>query len=271
MSEDECYCKLKEMYDGYHFCEESIGVYNPFSILNTFKVNKFKEYWFETGTPTFMVDVIKQTNFDVTTLSNQSMDSTLLASVDSVFENPVPLLFQSGYLTITDYNEQFGLYHLSFPNTEVKNGFLNFLLKYYTPLEGQSGTTLIYTLWKAVQDGKPDSFMQILDSLFARTNYQIQGNAEKDFQYAMYIILELLGEHVQTEYHTSNGRIDILMQTKDYIYIFELKIDSSAQEALSQIEKKGYCRPFASDSRKIYKIGINFSTKERRIEGWEIY
>ena len=270
LSEDECYCKLKEMYDGYHFCEDSVGVYNPFSILNTFKVNKFKEYWFETGTPTFMVDVIKKTNFDVTTLSNQSMDSTLLSSVDSVFENPVPLLFQSGYLTITDYNEQFGLYHLSFPNTEVKNGFLNFLLKYYTPLEGQSGSTLIYTLWKAVQDGKPETFMQTLDSLFARTNYQIQGNAERDFQYAMYLILELLGEHVQTEYHTSNGRIDILMQAKGYIYIFELKINSTAEIALQQIDEKGYQRAFTSDHRPIFKIGVSFSTKERRIEDWKV-
>lgn len=270
MTVEECYARLEEMYDGYHFSEYSTGIYNPFSILNTFKVNRFKEYWFETGTPTFMVDVIKKTNFDVTTLGNQSMDSTLLSSADSVLDNPVPLLFQSGYLTITGYNSQFGLYSLGFPNIEVKNGFLNYLLKYYTPLGGQSGSTLIYSLWKAVQDGNPEAFMQILDTLFARTNYQIQGDAEKDFQYAMYIILELLGEHIQTEYHTSNGRIDVLMTTGDFVYIFELKVNSSAEAAIRQIEEKGYDRPFLNDSRTVYKIGINFSTKDRRIESWLI-
>ena len=134
----------------------------------------------------------------------------------------------------------------------------------------KEGNVLISKLYRAVTDGKPEDMMLILESLFARTNYQIQGDAEKDFQYAMYIIFELLGEYVQTEKQTSNGRIDILLQTKDYVYIMEIKTDSSADAALLQIEEKGYARPFAADARKLFRIGVSFSKENRRIEDWKI-
>ena len=271
MSKEECYVKLKSMYDGYHFCEDSIGIYNPFSLLNTFQNKKFREYWFETGTPGFLVEVMRKTSFDVTTLENQTVDSTLMSNADAIFENPVPYLFQSGYLTITGYNDMFRLYQLGFPNQEVKNGFLNCLLKYYVPMSpDMSGTTLIYQLWHSITEGNPKSFMQILSSLFANTSYQIQGETEKDFQYAMYIISALLGEYVQVERTTSNGRIDLIIQTKEFIYIFELKVNADADVALRQIDEKGYTRPFEGDSRKLFKIGVNFSTATRRIEDWKI-
>ena len=271
MSKEECYVKLKSMYDGYHFCEDSIGIYNPFSLLNTFQNKKFREYWFETGTPGFLVEVMRKTSFDVTTLENQTVDSTLMSNADAIFENPVPYLFQSGYLTITGYNDMFRLYQLGFPNQEVKNGFLNCLLKYYVPMSpDMSGTTLIYQLWHSITEGNPKSFMQILSSLFANTSYQNQGETEKDFQYAMYIISALLGEYVQVERTTSNGRIDLSIQTKEFIYIFELKVNADADVALRQIDEKGYARPFEGDSRKLFKIGVNFSTATRRIEDWKI-
>lgn len=271
MSKEECYVKLKSMYDGYHFCEDSIGIYNPFSLLNTFQNKKFREYWFETGTPGFLVEVMRKTSFDVTTLENQTVDSTLMSNADAIFENPVPYLFQSGYLTITGYNDMFRLYQLGFPNQEVKNGFLNCLLKYYVPMSpDMSGTTLIYQLWHSITEGNPKSFMQILSSLFDNTSYQIQGETVKDFQYAMYIISALLGEYVQVEPTTSNGRIDLIIQTKEFIYIFELKVNADADVALRQIDEKGYVRPFEGDSRKLYKIGVNFSTATRRIEDWKI-
>ena len=271
MSKEECYVKLKSMYDGYHFCEDSIGIYNPFSLLNTFQNKKFREYWFETGTPGFLVEVMRKTSFDVTTLENQTVDSTLMSNADAIFENPVPYLFQSGYLTITGYNDMFRLYQLGFPNQEVKNGFLNCLLKYYVPMSpDMSGTTLIYQLWHSITEGNPESFMQILSSLFANTSYQIQGETEKDFQYAMYIISALLGEYVQVERTTSNGRIDLIIQTKEFIYIFELKVNADADVALRQIDEKGYARPFEGDSRKLFKIGVDFSTATRRIEDWKI-
>ncbi len=269
LSEEQCYEKLAEMYDGYHFCEDSEGMYNPFSLLNTFASDKFREYWFETGTPSFLVKVMQRTGYDISTLSDQEVDSSLLSTVNTVFENPVPLLYQSGYLTVRGYDEEFGLYRLGFPNREVKTGFLNFIFQYYLPGEQTSGITLITKIARALRSGKPEEMMSLLESLFARTNYQIQGDAEKDFQYAMYIIFELLGEYVQTEKQTSNGRIDILIQTKDYIYIMEIKTDSSADEALRQIEEKGYARPFAADARKLFRIGVSFSKENRRIEDWK--
>ena len=152
----------------------------------------------------------------------------------------------------------------------IRFGFLNFLLGYYAPTQSDSTNTLISLMSMDVESGNPEGFMTRLDALFARTNYQIQGDCEKDFQYAMYIIIELMGEYVETERTTSNGRIDILIKTKDYVYIIEIKTDSTPDEALAQIEEKGYARPFADDRRRIFRVGVNFSTANRRIDGWKI-
>ncbi len=271
LSRSECYIKLKDMYDGYHFCENAAGIYNPFSLLNTFSSNLFREYWFETGTPTLLVNVMKQTSFDITTLSdNVAATIGSLNGMQDFVNKPVPLFFQTGYLTIKDFDKEYKEYTLGFPNDEVKNGFLNFIYSYYVPVNPAEGSTKISRLSKALKTGDPDEFMRIMEALFADTTYQIQGDAEKDFQYAMYIILELLGEHVEAERSTSNGRIDLLIKTSEYIYIIEIKIDNSAAAALQQIEEKGYARPFADDRRKIFRIGVSFSTSNRRIEDWKI-
>ena len=268
---EECYNKLKYKYDGYHFCEDSTGMYNPFSLLSTFCSNKFRDYWFETGTPTLLVNIMKKTSFDITTLSdNILIPASKLNGMQDIVNNPVSLFFQTGYLTIKDYDSEYNEYRLGFPNDEVKNGFLNFIYSYYVPVNPAEGNTTTSKLARALRSGAPDVFMQILEALFANTTYQIQGDAEKNFQYAMYIIMELLGEYVQAERNTSNGRIDLLLQTKDYIYIVELKIDNTADAALQQIEEKGYAKPFVSDPRKIFKIGVSFSTANRRIEEWKI-
>ena len=270
LTDEECRQKLAMMYDGYHFCEDSMGVYNPFSLLNTFDSLKFREYWFETGTPSFLVKVMRRTSYDVTRLSGDLVGSSLLTDVNTALLNPVPLLYQSGYLTIKGYDPRFNLYTLGFPNMEVKDGFLNFLLGYYAPVQSDSTNTLISLMSMDVEAGNPESFMARLDALFSRANYQIQADCEKDFQYAMYIIIELMGEYVETERATSNGRIDILIKTKDYVYVIEIKTDSTPDDALAQIEEKGYARPFADDHRKIFKIGVNFSTTNRRINGWKV-
>ena len=270
LSEEECRQKLALMYDGYHFHPKAAGIYNPFSLLSTFKAKEFKEYWFETGTPSFLVKVMRKTSYDVTRLSSDLVGSSLLSDVNTAFLNPVPLLYQSGYLTIKGFDPRFNLYTLGFPNMEVKDGFLNFLLGYYAPIQSDSTNTLISLMSMDVESGNPEGFMTRLDALFARTNYQIQGDCEKDFQYAMYIIIELMGEYVETERTTSNGRIDILIKTKDYVYIIEIKTDSTPDDALAQIEEKGYARPFADDPRRVFRIGVNFSTANRRIDGWKV-
>lgn len=266
----ETFGQLAEMYDGYHFCEDSPGMYNPFSLLNTFDSLKFKEYWFETGTPTFLVQVMKETDYDVTRLSDEEIDAPSLMDVDTVYHNPIPLLYQSGYLTIKGFDPEFGMYHLGFPNREVRLGFFNFLVKYYTPSRTDSGMMLVSKMLKDIRSGNAEGFMQRLEALFAKTSYQIQGDVEKDFQYAMYIILELMGEYVEVERATSNGRIDILIQTKEYVYIIEIKINDTVDAALQQIEDKGYARRFADDKRKIFKIGVRFSTENRCIEEWKV-
>ena len=271
LSTDECYKKLKDMYDGYHFSEDALGVYNPFSILSTFRSKKFKEYWFETGTPTLLVNVMKQTSFDVTTLSdNVVVPAAKLNGMQDIVNKPVSLFFQTGYLTIKGYDSEYNEYRLGFPNYEVKNGFLNFIYSYYVPVNPADDSTKTSQLAKALKAGDPYTFMRTLEALFANTTYQIQGDSEKNFQYAMYIIMELLGEYVQAERATSNGRIDLLLQTKDYIYIVEVKIDNTADAALQQIEDRGYAKPFANDPRKTFKIGVSFSTANRRIEDWKV-
>ena len=272
LTEEQCYEKLEEMYDGYHFCEDTGGMYNPFSLLNTFASNKFREYWFETGTPTFLVNLLKQTDYDIKRLvdNDVEIDMDMISGVNDYINDPIPVLYQSGYLTIRSFNEMFGIYSLGFPNMEVRKGFMKMLLACYVPVREKEGNVLISKLYRTVTEGCPEEMMQILEGLFSRANYQIQGDAEKDFQYAMYLIFELLGEYVQTEKQTSNGRIDILLQTKDYIYIIEIKTDSSADAALQQIEEKGYAKPFAADTRKLFKIGVNFSSSNRRIEDWKV-
>ena len=271
LSKQECYDKLRKMYDGYHFCQNAIGTYNPFSLLNALMDKDFNAYWFETGTPTLLVNVAKRTEFDITTLSdNVVVSASALNGNLDIVNNPVPLFYQTGYLTIKDYDKEYREYRLGFPNEEVKDGFLNFIYSYYVPVNPANGNTRISTLSRSLKAGKPEEFMKALSSLFADTTYQIQGDAEKDFQYAMYIILELLGEHVEAERHTSDGRIDLLIRTKEFIYIIEIKTDKSAAEALAQIDDKGYARPFADDPRKIFRIGVNFSTAKRCIDDWKI-
>ena len=270
LSEEDCYRKLALMYDGYHFSEDSGGIYNPFSLLNTFASMKFREYWFETGTPSFLVEVMRRTSYDITQLSDQEADTSLLSDIDSAFLNPVPLLYQSGYLTIRGYDPDFQIYHLGFPNLEVRHGFLNYLMRFYAPVENDTPMTLISRMTRDVRAGRPEDLMTRLDALFARTSYQIQADCEKYFQYAMYIILELMGEYVEVERSTSDGRIDALVQTGDFIYIIEVKTDSSPEEALAQIQEKGYARPFADAPRRLFRIGVNFSTSSRRIDGWKV-
>ena len=272
LTEEQCYAKLAEMYDGYHFCENSDGMYNPFSLLNTFAGKVFREYWFETGTPTFLVSLLKQTGYDITRLAENDVeiDSDMISGVNDYINDPIPVLYQSGYLTIKGFDRMFGIYNLGFPNMEVKKAFMKMLLSCFAPVPEKEGNVLISKLYKALVAGKPEEMMRILEGMFARANYQIQGDAEKDFQYAMYIIFELLGEYVQTEKQTSNGRIDIFLQIKDFVYIMELKVDASADDALKQIEEKGYDRPFADDPRQIFRIGVCFSSGNRRIEEWKI-
>ena len=270
ISKDECYAQLKENYDGYHFCEESKGMYNPYSLLNALSVKRFKDYWLETGTPTFLVETLKRNDYELENLTREEVTSDLLSSLDSIDTNPLPLLYQSGYLTIKGYNQRFKTYKLGFPNGEVERGFSKFLYTHYAPVQQDKSMFFIINFVREVESGQPEKFMARLDAMFADQHYQIVGNAELYFHNVVYVVFKMLGFYVDVERHTTDGRMDMLMQTKDYIYILEFKVDQSADIALGQIEEKQYAKPFEADPRKLYKIGVNFSTTTRRMEGWKI-
>lgn len=270
ISYEETCARLKKRYDGYHFVEYGTGVYNPFSLLSTFRASKFGSYWFETGTPTFLVQLLQRENFYLPDLTQQQVSADMLNSIDAMDRNPIPVIYQSGYLTIKDYDEEFKVYTLGFPNEEVEEGFANYLLPYYAHTGSEGAPMYVRNFVLALRNGKPEEFMKRMQVLFADTDYKIVGNAELYFQNAFYIVTKLLGFYTEVERTISDGRIDMIVKTKDYIYIFEFKYDQSADTALQQIEDKGYAKPFATDGRKIVKIGVNFSREHRCIDEWKI-
>jgi hypothetical protein len=261
---------LRVNYDGYHFCEESVGIYNPFSLLCTFQGNKIKSYWFESGTPSYLVYLLKRHNYNLEKMATAEVDEDVLNSVDSRSKNPIPVIYQSGYLTIKDFDEEFGLYTLGFPNKEVENGFLKFLLPNYASIDNTQSAFFVTNFVKEIRAGKVDEFLQRLSSLFADTPYELVKDLENHYQNVLFIVTKLMGFYVKAEYHTSKGRIDLMLQTSDYTYVMEFKLDGTAEEALAQINDKNYALPFANDNRKLIKVGVNFSSKTRNIERWII-
>jgi hypothetical protein len=269
-SSDDVRNELRVQYDGYHFAPNSVAVYNPFSLLNTFKKNAFKNYWFETGTPSYLVYLLKKHNYNLEQMSKVECDADVLNSVDSQSTDPIPVIYQSGYLTIKDYNPRFGIYKLGFPNMEVEDGFMKFLLPYYSPINRAQSAFYIAGFVEEVEAGKVDEFFKRLSSLFADTPYELVKDLENHYQNVLFIVAKLMGFYVKAEYHTSEGRIDLLLQTSDYTYVMEFKLNGTAEEALAQINDKNYALPFAADGRTLVKVGVNFSSTTRNIERWII-
>ena len=271
LTQEECYELLRRDFDGYHFSKYAKeGMYNPFSVLNTLSNQVFNDYWFETGTPSFLVYQLKKTCYPLENMTTEEISTDTLNSIDIMDENPLPLLYQSGYLTLKSYDERFDAYILGFPNREVEQGFIKYLLPFYTPKTDQKSAFSIARFVKDVENGDAEGFMHRLQDFFANGDYQVVGNTEKYFQNTLYVFFRLLGFYVNVERHTSNSRMDVLIQTPDYIYILELKVNQTATAALQQIEEKGYALPFASDPRQLFKIGINFSTDTKLIDDWKI-
>ena len=270
MSLEEVCRELKVCYDGYHFVENSIGIYNPFSLLNTFDKMKFGSYWFETGTPTYLVKLLKKHHYDLERMAREETDSQVLNSIDSESTNPIPVIYQSGYLTIKGYDERFGMYRLGFPNREVEEGFVRFLLPFYANVDKVESPFEIQKFVREVRSGDYDSFFCRLQSFFADTTYEVIRDQELHYENVLFIVFKLVGFYTQVKYHTSKGRIDLVLQTDKFIYVMEFKLDGTAEEALQQIHDKHYALPFASDERKLFKIGVNFSAETRNIEKWVV-
>lgn len=270
MTYDVVCAELKECYDGYHFTEDSVGIYNPFSLLNTFDQLKFGNYWFGTGTPTYLVELLKMHHYDLHRMANIETDADTLNSVDLSSSDPIPVIYQSGYLTIKRYDSRFGTYYLGFPNREVEEGFMKFLLPYYANTDKVDAPFQIIKFVQEVERGDYDAFFRRLQSFFADTPYELVRDIELHYQNVLFIVFKLIGFYVKAEYHTSQGRIDLLLQTDQYVYIMEFKLEGTAEEALRQINEKNYATPFASDPRTLFKIGVNFSNQTRNIERWVV-
>ena len=267
----ECKEQLKKTYNGYRFHPQGPAVYNPFSLLNAFADREFRSYWFSTGTPTFLVKEIRRTGFDL----RQFTDGTLFATEATLSdyradrEDLMPLLYQTGYLTIKGYDSKKRRYALGFPNDEVAYGMLENLMPEFTPVVKRGTGVNVFNFDEYLERGNLEGIRNILTALFASIpNTSGETSFEHDFQSVIYLLFMLLGQFVQCERHTWQGRIDCVVEVEQYIYIFEFKRDGSAKEALAQIEKMGYDKPYAADPRKLFKIGVNFDSSTRMLTDW---
>ncbi len=274
---------LKSNYDGYHFSRKMKDIYNPFSLLNTFSNLEFGSYWLATGTTSSLLEVLNVNTYPIQELEGCKANENMLNGADIFLSDPIPFFFQTGYLTIKDYNPEFKRYTLGFPNREVTEGFNDLVLR--TWMRKDNPATFVEDFVNDVRAGKADAFMEKIKYFFAGIPYDhakedkalgedeengIRGSREVHYQNVLYVIMKLMGFYTNTEYRTSNGRIDMVVETSDYVYVMEFKIDSTAQAALDQIEEKGYSEPFRITGKKIFKIGANFDTNTRRLSGYII-
>ncbi|UTC75906.1 ATP-binding protein [Treponema sp. OMZ 792] len=278
LSYDEALRKLKQRYDGYKFSEDGKNMYNPFSLLNVFADGKMRDYWFATGTPTFLVDYLKKAYYNIPDLDgNVKMNEAGLETYRAETLNPLPILFQSGYLTIKDYNDFSRLYRLGFPNDEVRYGFLDNLLPAYTPIRTDKTGLSIWEFYEQIEAGDVDGFMQKMKGIISGIPYDNLTEKdltlrEQNYQTAVYLVFALMNQFVQTEVHCATGRADCIVEFKDKVYIFEFKLTSNgtAEEALQQINEKNYSGKYSGSGKKIIAIGSSFDEEKRTIKDWVI-
>lgn len=268
---EETMDKLGRQYDGYHFNYRNWeGMFNPFSVLNTFSTGLFENAWFASGTPTFLAEMLRKTDFDLRDLDGIEVSSASLSDDCADIHNPVPMIYQSGYLTIKKYDPQFGLYTLGFPNEEVKYGFLNFVAPFYTPVASTDTAFYIGKFVRELTSGDVEAFLERLRCFFADFPYELNTKTERHYQVVFYLVFKLMGQFTEAEVRSARGRADAVVKTADYTYVFEFKLDGSAEAALQQIEEKGYSFPYGADGRKLVKVGVSFDAEQRNLGEWLI-
>lgn len=277
-SPEEMFEKLKTRYDGYHFSEESEDIYNPYSLLNAFTDNKLANYWFESGTPTFLFQQMQRFGTDIMSLDRLEVPSSAFDQPTENMEDALPLLYQSGYLTIKDYDQESEMYTLSIPNQEVRIGYVKGLMPAYVGLreaDVQAGFALKF--WRALKQGDIDLAMREMQVYLAGVPY-VEGfkkklaeasTAEGFYEYTLYLIFSMLNVYVQTQVKCAGGRTDMVVWMPDTIYVFELKVNGTAQEALEQIDTKNYAIPYQTDGRKVVKVGVKFNAETRTVDEWK--
>ena len=270
---DEMHVRFKQMYDGYHFSENMLDIYNPFSVLNALKKKMLSDYWFQSGSPTYLVRLMEHFNRNINELIGVYYPTSQFIDYRADVEAPLPMLYQSGYLTIKGFNPYTMSYKLDFPNNEVKGGFVTLLAANYLKPRDNAQAWIIQVV-DSLRYGDTNLLHKLMTSFFAGIPYsqrrkKDERELERYFHYTFYLILRMISVYtVFTEKEQSEGRVDCVIETPDYIYILEFKRDGNAQEAIEQINEKGYTREYEADSRKVYKIGCNFSSETGTISDW---
>ena len=273
-TEEEMMQRLKGQYDGYHFSDNMTDVYNPFSLLNAFNKKSIRDYWFSSGTPTYLIRLLAHFRENMNELTGKYYRTEEFIDYKADVEQPLPMIYQSGYLTIKDYDMRRNTFLLDFPNNEVKNGFLTAIAtSYLQPKKRVEGW--IFDMLDALEAGEPDTLRTLFTSFLSSIPYTMrrkddERERERYFQYTFYLILRLISVYtVYVEKQQSHGRVDCVFETPQYVYIFEFKLDGTADEALRQIEEKGYALEYVSDARTLYKIGASFSSETGTIGEWK--
>ena len=267
--------RLKRQYDGYHFSDRLTDVYNPFSLLNALDSRRIYDYWFRSGTPTYLIRLLSHFNETMNELTGKYYRPEEFVDYKADVERPLPMIFQSGYLTIKAYDMRMNKFLLDFPNNEVKNGFLTMLATSYLK-PGQHVEGWIDSVVEAMEAGETDKLRTLFTSFLAGIPYTMRrkgdGNErERYFQYTFYLIMRLVSVYtVYVEKAQSRGRVDCVVETPRYVYIFEFKLDGTSAEALRQIEDRGYALEYASDARQLYKIGVSFSSETGTVGEWKV-
>ena len=270
ISSEEVVQKLKENYDGYHFTYPSPDIYNPFSLLNAFADGKFNSYWFGSGTPTYLIKMLTKFNVEPSEIGNNHAEVSAFDAPTETMTDIIPLLYQSGYITIKDYDKTLDLYTLDIPNKEVRLGLMKSLLPNYVASKTRETTTMVAYLSRDIRNGDMDAALRRLQTFLSTIPYCDNTRYEGHYQQMFYIIFSLLGNYVDVEVRTPRGRVDMVLRTKTTLYVMELKLDKNADEAMEQIDLKNYPERFALCGLPIVKVAISFDSERCTIGEWKI-
>ena len=270
LSVDDTFALLKKKYDGYHFSENSEDVYNPFSLIKALASQKIGDYWFESGTPTYIIKLLQKYNVGLRDLSGQDAGVSDFDVSPENMTTALPLLYQSGYLTIKHYDPMINLYTLGYPNEEVRTGMIRSLCaNYLIPAEGTNSSFVIKFVKAVVADDMEQAFT-LMRAYLAGVSYRLSNKTERDVQTIFYLVFSLIGGFINVEEESSHGRADVVITLPSTVYVMELKFDGSADAALRQIDDKGYLIPYSADGKRLVKVGVNYSSEERTITEWRI-
>ena len=267
---EEALMKLKENYDGYHFTYPSPDIYNPFSLLTAMEKGKIGSYWFGSGTPTYLIKMLDKFGVKPSEIGRKQLKSSAFDAPTETMTDAVPLLYQSGYITIKDYNKMLDLYTLDIPNKEVRLGLMESLLPHYVDNKTPEATTMVAYLFYDIQNGDMDAALHRLQEFLSTIPYCDNTKFEGHYQQVFYIIFSLLGYYVDVEVRTPRGRVDIVLRTKTTLYLMELKLNKSAGEAMEQIDLKNYPERFALCGLPVVKVAVSFDSERCTIGDWKI-